>query len=106
MAGRRRADRTAAGAFAAVGDRWRYTGDLTFDDAMPVLAAAANLPLPESGVVELAGLARGDSSALAVLFALHRRAQAEGHRPLSFPGAPVALLALARAYGVDSFLAG
>lgn len=106
MAGRTGADRTPAGAFAAVGDRWCFRGDLNFDDAMPVLAAAADLPLPASGVVDLAGLARGDSSALAVLFALRRRAQAEGHRALSFPGIPPALFALARAYGVDGVLAG
>ncbi len=90
----------------AHGDRWRFEGTLTFDDAMAVLTAARSLPLPPSGVVDLAGLAHADSSALAVLVALRRRAQDEGHRALSFPGIPPALDALARVYGVESILGG
>jgi len=93
------------GAFVADGDRWRFEGELTFDDAMAVLTAAASLPLPPSGVVDLSRLAHGDSSALAVLVALRRRAQAEGHRPLTFPGIPPMLDALARVYGVENVLA-
>lgn len=94
----------ATGAFVADGDRWRLEGTLTFDDAMTVLTAARSLPLPASGVVDLAGLVNADSSALAVLLALRRRAQTEGHRPLSFPGVPPTLDALARVYGVESTL--
>ena len=93
------------GAFAVEGDRWRFAGQLVFDDAMAVLTAAAALPLPPSGIVDLAGLVHGDSSALAVLLALRRRAQSEGVRALSFPGVPPTLVALARAYGVESVLA-
>ncbi|MCC7041276.1 MAG: STAS domain-containing protein [Burkholderiales bacterium] len=104
MAARSREARVVAGAFAVAGDRWTYSGDLRFDDAMPVLAAAAAFPLPATGVVEMSGLGHGDSSALAVLVALQRRAQAEGRRPLSFPGISPAMLALARVYGVESVL--
>ncbi len=104
MAVRSREARVVAGAFAVAGDDWRFTGDLRFDDAMPVLAAVAALPLPASGVVDMSGLVHGDSSALAVLVALRRRAQAEGHRALSFPGISPAMLALARVYGVESVL--
>lgn len=95
----------AAGVFVADGDRWRFEGTLVFDDAMAALTAARSLPLPSSGVVDLAGLVHADSSALAVLVALRRRAQAEGHRALSFPGIPPMLDALARVYGVESILA-
>ncbi len=94
------------GAFVAAGDRWRFTGALVFDDAMDVVRTAASLPLPASGVVDLSELAHGDSSALAVLLALRRRAQAEGHRGLTFPGMPAMLDALARVYGVESLVAG
>lgn len=94
------------GTFVADGDRWRFEGSLTFDDAMAVLTAARSLPLPPSGMVDLAGLGHADSSALAVLVALRRRAQAEGHRTLSFLTVPPTLDALARVYGVESVLAG
>jgi ABC-type transporter Mla MlaB component len=66
-------DVIASSAFAADGDRWTFRGELTFDDAMAVLDAAAALPLPKSGVVDLSGLAHADSAALAVLLALRRR---------------------------------
>jgi len=94
------------GAFSADGDRWRFAGELVFDDAMAVVDAAATMPLPASGIVDLSGLTHGDSSALAVLLALRRRAQAEGHRPLSFPGMPPMLEALARVYGIESLVVG
>lgn len=99
-------DARAPGAFVADGDRWRFDGELTFDDAMTVLTVSQALPLPPSGVVDLSGLVHGDSSALAVLVALRRRAQAEGHVPLSFPGIPPMLDALARVYGVENVLNG
>ena len=95
----------ASGAFVADGDRWRFTGVLVFDDAMAVVTAAAALPLPPSGIVDLSGLTHADSSGLAVMLALRRRAQAEGHPGLTFPGMPAMLDALARVYDVESLVA-
>lgn len=92
------------GAFAAAGQSWSYNGALTFADAAAVLEATQTLPLPESGVVNLAGLLQADSAALAVLLALKRRAAAEG-RTLVFTAMPATLDSLARVYGIDDLLA-
>jgi len=94
----------ARGAFAATGPSWTYTGALTFADAASVLEATQALPLPESGVVDLAGLSHADSAALAVLLALKRRAAAE-RRTLAFTSMPATLDSLARVYGIDDLLA-
>ncbi len=91
---------TASGAFAVAGDRWLFSGALTFDDAMAVLEHAAELPLPASGIVDMAELAHADSAALAVLLELKRRAAAEGKR-LSFAAFPPMLESLARVYGIE-----
>jgi phospholipid transport system transporter-binding protein len=95
---------TASGAFAIAGERWTFAGTLTFDDATVVLDAAALLPLPASGIVDMSGLAHADSAALAVLLALKRRATAEAH-PISFVAMPPKLEALARVYGIEEFVA-
>ncbi len=95
---------TTRGTFAAAGQSWTYTGALTFADAAAVLEATQALPLPESGVVDLAGLAHADSAALAVLLALKRRAAAE-RRTLAFTSMPATLDSLARVYGIDDLLA-
>ena len=95
---------TARGAFAAAGQSWTYTGTLTFADAAAVLEATQVLPLPESGVIDLAGLSHADSAALAVLLALKRRAAAE-RRTLAFTSMPATLDSLARVYGIDDLLA-
>jgi len=92
-----------AGAFAASGGRWTYAGALTFDNAAQVFEAASVLPLPASGVIDLAGLARADSVALAVLLALKRRGMDES-RPLVFEALPANLESLARVYGIDELL--
>jgi len=92
-----------AGAFAAEGDRWTFQGVLTFDDAMAVVRATDRLALPASNTVDLRGMAHADSSALAVLLALRRRAEAEG-RKLAFVGVPPMLDSLARVYGVDALI--
>jgi phospholipid transport system transporter-binding protein len=94
----------SASGFAAAGDRWTFTGALTFDQAMPVLEAAGALPLPASGVVDLSGVAHADSAALAVLLALRRRAAAESLR-LTFASVPPMLDSLARVYGIEEILA-
>jgi len=92
-----------SGAFAAVGDRWLFSGALTFDDAMAVLEQAAELPLPQSGIVDMAGLVHADSAALAVLLELRKRGAAEKRR-LSFTALPPMLESLARVYGIEDLL--
>jgi phospholipid transport system transporter-binding protein len=94
----------SGGAFSAEGDRWQFEGTLTFDDATAVLKRAAALPLPASGVVDMAGLVHADSAALAVLLELTRRAAAEGKR-LSFVAFPPMLESLARVYGIEDLFA-
>jgi len=93
----------AAVGFVVDGDAWRYRGGLTLDNAADVMAAADALPLPPSGIVDLGALAPADSSALAVVMALHRRAKAEG-RPLHVANMPAALQSLAVVYGVDDLV--
>ena len=85
------------------GTHWTYRGSLTFDNAASVREAANALPLPRSGRVDLSGLDPADSAALAVLFALRRRARSERHK-LAFEGVPPGLAALARVYGVEELL--
>ena len=91
------------GAFSADNDRWTFAGELTFDDATAVLAASNTLPLPESGIVDLSGLVHADSTALAVLLALRRRAAAESRR-LVFASVPSMIDSLARVYGIEDIL--
>jgi phospholipid transport system transporter-binding protein len=95
----------AQGAFVAIddGSAWRFDGALTFDNAAAVIEAAGELPLPASGRIDLSGLDPADSSALAALFSLKRRAHADG-RKLFFDGMPPGLASLARVYGVDQLL--
>ena len=92
------------GAFSAAGDRWQFTGTLTFDDAAAVFAGTQALPLPTSGIVDLTGLVHADSAALAVLLALRRRAVTEG-RDLSFAGMPPMMASLARVYEIEDLIA-
>ena len=79
-------------------------GALTFDDAADVFDAARSMPLPPSGVVDLAGLTQADSSALAVVLAVRRRAVREG-RTLAIEGVPASLRSLAVVYGVEDLVA-
>jgi len=98
------ADSPASGTFAADGERWTFSGELTFYGAMTVLDAASSLPLPRSGEIDLSGLAHADSAALAVLLALRRRAAAEGSNPIRFVGVPPMLDSLARVYGIEDLI--
>ena len=91
--------------FAATPDGWTYAGTLTFADAAAVFEASRGLSLPGSGVVDLAGLVHADSSALAVMLALKRRAAVE-RANLSFASIPPGILTLAHVYGVEELLAG
>jgi phospholipid transport system transporter-binding protein len=93
-----------AGRIVAENDRWRFMGALTFDDAAGVFDAAKAMPLPASGIVDLGGLTHADSSALAVVLAIKRRAALEG-RPLAIEAVPAALRTLAVVYGVEALLA-
>ena len=92
------------GGFVAADMGWTFAGSLLFADAAAVFAAAQTLPLPASGVVDLSGLAQADSSALAVMLALKRRAASSGAR-LQFTSIPQGLKTLAGVYGVDELLA-
>lgn len=95
----------ASGAFVLAdgGSGWSFEGDLTFHNAASVLAAAERLALPASGRVKMSGVAAADSSALAVLLALKRRASASG-QPLQVEALPESLAALARVYGIESLI--
>jgi phospholipid transport system transporter-binding protein len=95
----------STGAFTASDDRshWSFDGALTFDNAASVLEAAGALDLPSTGRIDLSGLRSVDSAALAVLFALQRRAKAS-RRKLVFEGIPPGLLSLARVYDVETLL--
>lgn len=97
------ADERSGFAASDDGARWIYAGALTFENAEGVLEAARSLPLPSSGVADLAGLAHADSAALAVLLALKRRADAEG-AGLAYASVPETVVSLARVYGVDALV--
>ena len=95
-----------AGRFVAAEDgrRWAFTGVLTVEDAGPALEAARELPLPSDGVVDCAGIEAVDSTAVAVLVALKRRA-AQEQKPLRYTNVPAALRDLGELYGVAEMLA-
>ena len=93
------------GGFVAAGDRWTYAGALTFANATAAFEACADLALPAAGSVDFAGLGHADSTALAVMLALKRRAAREG-RPIAFAAVPAGILRLAHVYGVEDLLAG
>ena len=85
--------------------RWTYAGALTFAEAGPVLAATTSLAMPRDGTVDCSGIGAFDSTAVAVLLALKRRAVDEG-RTLVFAGLPARLEALATLYDVEEILTG
>jgi len=95
-----------SGTFTATdnGGRWVFEGPLTMDDAARVLDEADALPPPSDGIVDFRGLLQADSSALAVMIALKRRALAEG-RTLTLTSVPDPLQSLAIVYGVDKLIA-
>ena len=93
------------GGFVAAGDGWNYAGPLTFANASAVFEASAALALPAAGRVDLTGLGQADSTAIAVMLALKRRAAREG-KHIAFASVPPGLHRLARVYGVEELLAG
>lgn len=92
-----------AARIVAENDRWRLMGALALDDAAQFFDASKAVPLPPSGIVDLRGLTHVDSSALAVLLALKRRAARE-NRTLEVVGVSPALRSLATVYGVVDLL--
>ena len=96
-------DTPSTGTFMNEGNAWRFEGALTFDDAAQVFEASAAVPLPVEGI-DFSGMTRADSSALAVVIALRRRAAAEG-RALSLRNLPPSLRSLAVVYGVEELIA-
>lgn len=95
-------DAPSSGTFMNEGNAWRFQGALTFDDAAQVFEASAAVPLPADGI-DFSGMTRADSSALAVVIALRRRAAAEG-RALSLHNLPPSLRSLAVVYGVEELI--
>ncbi|ALD91732.1 NTP binding protein involved in toluene tolerance [Cupriavidus gilardii CR3] len=77
---------------------------LTNRNAAAVLREAAARVAQGEAQVDCSTLGQVDSSAVAVMLALHRDASARG-RTLSFVGVPQQLAALASLYGVDTLLA-
>jgi phospholipid transport system transporter-binding protein len=92
------------GGFAATANGWTFAGTLTFTDAAAIFEASRELALPGTGIVDLAGLGAADSSALAVMLSLKRRAAVESSR-LVFASVPPGIHALAHVYGVEELLA-
>lgn len=77
---------------------------LTNRNAAAVLREAAARVAQGEAQVDCSALGQVDSSAVAVMLALHRDASARG-RTLAFVGVPQQLAALASLYGVDTLLA-
>lgn len=93
-------DGVAAGfSLDADGAAWRYRGALTFDNAAAVYAASQKLPLPSGGRIDLAEVTHLDSSALAVILAIMRRAR-EARQAITLLHVPAASMSLAKVYGV------
>jgi phospholipid transport system transporter-binding protein len=84
-------------------ERWAVTGSLTVDSVSSLLHASAAHPLPGASIVDLGGVDRVDSAAVALLLAWRRRAATEGRR-LVFSGVPPSMASLAALYGVQELL--
>jgi phospholipid transport system transporter-binding protein len=91
--------------FVAIDDnaRWRLQGEVTTSTAARIIGDASTLPLPSSGVVDCDGVRVVDSTAVALLLALKRRARTE-RKPVAFVNVPAPLMALASVYGVAELL--
>jgi phospholipid transport system transporter-binding protein len=85
------------------GARWLASGELTFANAGAALAAARQLPLPASGLVQCDAITAVDSAAVALLLALKRRGAEQG-TPLAFVEVPASLMSLAALYDVADVL--
>ncbi|MDQ6621628.1 MAG: STAS domain-containing protein [Pseudomonadota bacterium] len=87
----------------STGERWVCGGPITVENAGPVLEASRTLALPRSGIVDCDALHPVDSSAVAVLLALKRRALEE-KVALSFVNITPSLHTLSDLYGVEELL--
>ena len=76
---------------------------LTFQNAQAALEQGCAALGAGETVFDLGGVRAADSSALALMLAWQRRAQAQGRR-LSFVNVPANVDALARLYGVDGLI--
>jgi phospholipid transport system transporter-binding protein len=76
---------------------------LTFDNAQAALEQGSAALAAGESVFDLGGVKSADSSALALMLAWQRRAQAQG-RSLKFINVPADVDALARLYGVDGLI--
>jgi len=87
-----------------VAGRFETGTTLTHASAKAVLAAGLQRIAAGAGGVDCASLAQFDSSALAVLIAWQRAAQARG-AALEIVNLPAGLASLAQVYGVDTVIA-
>jgi phospholipid transport system transporter-binding protein len=78
-------------------------GALTFGNAKAALEQGAAALAAGATEFDLGGVKAADSSAVALMLAWQRRAQAAG-RVLTFVNVPANVDALARLYGVDGLL--
>jgi phospholipid transport system transporter-binding protein len=76
---------------------------LTFQNAQAALEQGCAALGAGETVFDLGGVRAADSSALALMLAWQRRAQAQG-RKLTFVNVPANVDALARLYGVDGLI--
>jgi phospholipid transport system transporter-binding protein len=93
----------AVASLQPAGDRWAVSGSMTMDSVARLLAASESVAMPRAGVVDLEGVVRVDSAAVAVLLAWKRRAGVEGVA-LQFAGLPPSMQSLALLYGVEDML--
>lgn len=82
---------------------WRVEGVLQMRSVRAVLEASARLPSVESQVVDLAGVKRVDSSAVALLLEWLREARAR-NRQIRYRNVPADLLSIARLCGVEALI--
>jgi len=76
---------------------------LTFQNAQAALEQGVSALAAGETVFDLGGVQSADSSALALMLAWQRRAQAQGHA-IKFVNVPANVDALAKLYGVDGLL--
>ncbi|MGE5385213.1 MAG: lipid asymmetry maintenance protein MlaB [Betaproteobacteria bacterium] len=85
------------------GGHLSVTAPMVISTATALLEAGNALLTEKEETVDLQAVPEADSSALAVMLAWMRAAQAAG-RQLHFANAPAAITALADLYGVDEIL--
>ena len=88
---------------SASGSAWRFPPEVRFDNAREIVEAASVALDASAPRFDLSDCTRFDSSLLAALLELERRAAARG-RECRFESPPERLLKLAALYRVDSLL--